>query len=89
MRGNKWPKEVHSLLTQSIGAHRGIFTGNDPKRFEKVRTSSENRTNSYLEQKRKVSTCACMLKRGGRRRPFELQTLHLGREQVGARKRDA
>ena len=84
--GSKRPKEAQPLLTQSIGAPRGILTGNDPKRFEKVRTSSENRPDSYLERKRRVSTRARMLKRGPRRRPFELQTLRFRRERVGPKR---
>ena len=62
---------------------RGILTGNDPKRFEKVRTSSENRPDSYLERKQRVSTRARMPKRRAHRRPFELQTLHFRRERGG------
>ena len=58
--------------------HRRLLTESDPKGFEKMRTKRQNRPNSYLERKRRVSTRARMPKRGGRRRPFELQTLRIG-----------
>ena len=59
------------------------MTGNDPTRFEKMRTERQNRPDSYLERKRRVLTRARMPKRGARRRPFELQALRFRRERAG------
>ena len=63
-----------------------MTAGNDPKRFEKVRTEQRKEIRFLLGVKAKGIVSCAYAGAGGRRRPFKLQNLRFLREWVGHKK---
>ena len=82
--GGLEPKESQYLLPQSIGAPPGgIWTGNDPDGFEKVRTEQQNRPGSYLAAKAKDIYLCAYTEAGGAQVAFRVTEAAHRRERGG------